>query len=447
MGFTTMGFFFILFPDDDSTIITKTKQKSNLSSLKSINTLLKPSNSTHLFPKAQFIISICVLLIFITLLLFTISTFEPSKIQLSTNSVPHKSKSSSFQQHALQKMGFLYRKGTKSMNDLIIAHVSESVTLQELKLFTRLILRSKITSKSDLLFIFPSKSIPFDNTIIQENNSFLKILSKYKKTNSTSIFDPTHFLTRPKKANESEESIWGRKKMSNFSEENDDIESTRLSYGSVIGFYADELDPENSLNGFMDHVPMSLRRWACYTMLLGRVRRNYKHVILVDVKEILLLGDPLSRVKNLSQDSVIISTVTQSNHRRKNVEKNHSKKQANPAIIMGGLRGVRRLSNAMLIEIVRESMQRKKKNSVTESVLLSQLVGNEFILKNVELISGESIVELSSLTELDKKSGSLVMSLLKYSMVRRGNSNVDISSVFKKYLCSFPLESTAYSDC
>ncbi|KAJ8570397.1 hypothetical protein K7X08_037369 [Anisodus acutangulus] len=425
-----MGFFFILF---HSTIITtNNKQKPNLSSLKAINTLLRPSNSTHLFSKAQFIISICLLLIFITLLLFTISTFEPS------NSVPHKSKLS-FQQHALQKMGFLYRKSTKSMNDLIIAHVIESVTIQELKLFTRLILRSKITSKSDLLFIFPSKSIPFHNTITQENNSFLKILKRVNFLNSTSNFDPTHFLISTKNPNESPEPIWGRKKLSNSTE------STRLSYGSVVGFYADELDPENSLTGFfLDHVPMSLRRWACYPMLLGRVKRNYKHVVLVDVKEMLLLGDPLSLVKNLSQDSVIISNVTQSNHRRKNLQEIH-KKQAYPAIIMGGARGIRRLSNAMLIKIVRELMQHKKKNSVTESVVLSQLVGNKFILKNVELISSESIVQLSSLTELDKESGSSIIS--SFSMIRRGNSNVDINSVFKRYLCSFPLDSTAYSDC
>ncbi|XP_055808402.1 uncharacterized protein LOC129876949 [Solanum dulcamara] len=427
MGFTAMGFFFILFPEDESTIITKNKQKTNLSSLKSI----KHSNSTHLFPKAQFIISICVLLIFITFLLFTISTCEPSpRTQLS------KSKFPPFQQHALQGMGTLYRKGTRSMSDLIVAHVIESVTLQELKLFTKLIYRSKISSKSDILFIFPIKSIPFENTIVEENTSFLKLIHGYKD-NSSNI-DPTHFLISSNKANRSEEPIWGRKKQSNFREEDDNkTESTRFSYGSVVGFYADELDPENSLSGFMDHVSMNLRRWACYPMLFGRIRRNFKHIMLVDVKEMLVLGDSPSRVKNLSHDSVLV-------FRRKNFQKNH-KKQANPEIIIGGLRGIRRLSNAMLIEIVRESMQHKKKNSVTESTLFNQLVGNEFIMKNVELISGESIVELSSLTELDKKTVSLLIS--KFSIIRRGNSNVDIISVFKKYLCSFPLDSTVYSDC
>ncbi|XP_019265475.1 PREDICTED: uncharacterized protein LOC109243039 [Nicotiana attenuata] len=339
------------------------------------------------------------------------------------------------------------------MNDLIIAHLTESVTVNELKLFTRLFYRSKIASRSDLLFILPSKSIPFEKAVAEEHNSFLKILYSYQKSNSTSDFDTTQFKISNKKANESAEPIWGRKIRSNFSQFDHNTESTRLSYGSVVGFYADELDPENSLTGFLDRVPMSLRRWACYPMLLGRIRRNFKHIMLVDLKEILLLGDSLSRVKNLGLDSVLVSTITQSTvvskHGRKKLEKiqANGKKQASPAIIVGGARGVRRLSNAMLTEIVREPLERKKKNSVTESVLLNQLVGNEFILKNVELIFGESIAELSSLTELDKNSDSSLMFVSKFSIVRRGNNNVDVSSFFKKYLCSFPLDSTAYGDC
>ncbi|XP_049401558.1 uncharacterized protein LOC125865408 [Solanum stenotomum] len=405
MGFKAMGFFFILFPEDESTIITKNKQKTNLSPLKSINTLFR----------AQLIISICVFLIFITFLLFTISTFEPSSRFKLQNS-----KSPSFQQHALQGMGTLFRKGTRSMSDLIVAHVIESVTVQELKLFTKLIYRSKISSKSDILFVFPKKSILFENTIVEENTSFFKLINGYEYNSTT--FNSTH-----NKANANEEPIWGRKKQSNFIDEDyNSTESIQLSYGSVIGFYAYELDPENSLSGFMDHVPMNLRRWACYPMLFGRIRRNFKHIILVNVKEIFLLGDSPSRIKNLSHDSVLV-------FRRKNFEKTH-KKQASPEIIMGGLRGIRRLSNAMLIKIIQESMQHKKKNSINESVLFNQLIGNEFMLKNVELNLDESIVELSSLSEFDKKSGSLL--ILKFFIISRGNSNVDINYVIKKYLCS-----------
>lgn len=351
-----MGFFFILFPEDESTIITKNKQKNNLSPLKYINTLFI----------AQFIISICVFLIFITFLLFTVSTFEPSSRFKLQNS-----KSPSYQQHALQGMGTLFRKGTRSMSDLIVAHVIESVTVQELKLFIKLIYRSKISSKSDILFVFPKKSVLFENTIVEENTSFFKLINAYEY-NST-IFDSTH-----NKAKASEEPIWGRKKQSNFIDE--EAESIQLSYGSVIGFYADELDPENSLSGFMDHVPMNLRRWACYPMLFGRIKRNFNRIILVNVKEIFLLGDSPSRIKNLSlnQTQVLV-------FRRKNFEKTH-KKQVSAEIIMGGLRGIRRLSNAMLIKIIQESMQQKKKNSINESVLFNQVIRNEFMMKNVELI-------------------------------------------------------------
>ncbi|KAF3557239.1 hypothetical protein F2Q69_00014890, partial [Brassica cretica] len=49
-----------------------------------------------------------------------------------------------------------------------------------------------------------------------------------------------------------------------------------LTHGS--GFDFPELDQENSLSGFMDHVLITLRRWA-YPMLLGRLRRNFKHVM------------------------------------------------------------------------------------------------------------------------------------------------------------------------
>ncbi|KAF3667022.1 putative calcium-binding protein CML36-like [Capsicum annuum] len=432
MGFTAMGFFFIFFPEEESNTITtkKTSKKTNISSLKSINNILNPSNSTHLFPKAQFIISICVLLIFTTFLFFTISTFEPS----STTALVGNSHSSShvkdtvgaslrIRQHALQGMGTLYRKGTRSMSDLVVAHVVESVTVQELKLFTRLFYRSKMASKCDIVFVFQSESSLFDNVIVEENASFLKIIHGYserflnissKETNSKSTnnntpqstnFDVSPFLITNKNANASEEPepIWGRKKPVNFSVNDSTESSTPLSYGSVVGFYADELDPEGTLPGFMDHVPMSLRRWACYPLLLGRIRRNFKHTVLVDVKEMLLLDDPLSRVaKNLTHDSVVVNlTKTRSTQKRK----------ASPSIIMGGSRGIRRLSNAMLIEIIRGSStqpnkkKKKKMNLVTELTLFNQLVRNEFILKNVDVI----FTELASQEAKDSsKSGSLI---------------------------------------
>ncbi|KAJ8562675.1 hypothetical protein K7X08_031127 [Anisodus acutangulus] len=341
-------------------------------------------------------------------------------------------------------MGSLYRRGTRGMNDLIVAHVTESVTVNELRLFLRLVHRTGFTCKSDIAFIFSSKTSSFDNVILEENTSFLKLVSAYnndEKNNYTSSSDPTRFEISGKKEKESGEPIWGRKIRSSNEENGNVTESTRLSYGSVVSFDVDELDPENALSGFLEHVPMSLRRWACYPMLLGRVRRNYKYVMLVDVKEYIVLGDPLSQLKNRSPESVILTTMP---------SKKKEKKFVNSGIILGGVRGVRRLANAMLTDIARVIMQHKKRNSVSELVLFNQLVGNEFILKNVNLIvSTESIHELSSLTGLNSnsKSGSNSFSISKIPIVRRGNSNLDISYVFKKYFCSSPLDSIAYSDC
>ncbi|KAG9134890.1 hypothetical protein Leryth_001138 [Lithospermum erythrorhizon] len=341
-------------------------------------------------------------------------------------------------------MGTLYRRGTRAMNELIVAHVTENITPNELKIFLRLLHRSGHTSRSDLLIITSSNSKQnlFDNVINEENNSFLKLVESYA-INSTRLdhkggFDIAHFLKLSKKEKESGEPIWGKKIRTNSSSENG-TESTRTSYGSIVAFEVEELDPENSLGGFLDHVPMSLRRWACYPMLLGRVRRNFKHIVLVDVKEILLLGDSLARVRTKSPETLCLSTLLQyssfGKHGRRNSDKTRQR-VINPAIITGGARGVRRLSSAMLTEIARSAMQHKKKNMVNELGLFNQLVGNQNLLKNVNLITNtESIPELSSLTELTNfKSTTTSLSLSNLTMVRRGNSNSGVDSSIVKHI-------------
>ncbi|XVF56158.1 hypothetical protein PTKIN_Ptkin06aG0094800 [Pterospermum kingtungense] len=123
-------------------------------------------------------------------------------------------------------------------------------------------------------------------------------------------------------------------------------------------------------------------------MLLGRVRRNFKHIMLLDVKNLMLLSDPLGRVRNRSPDSVFLFTKESSSgkHSKRNSEKTQSHAQVNSAILMGGAKGIRRLANTMLTEIVRATMQHKKKKSISESGILSQLVGSGYILKNINLI-------------------------------------------------------------
>ncbi|XP_057784376.1 uncharacterized protein LOC131001797 [Salvia miltiorrhiza] len=462
-----MGFLLVFFPEEDQ------NQESNNSNKKSNNlnqfspsSSFKRSNSSHLIFKAQSTISICLLLLFTTLFLFTISTLPSTTTTAARRlyRVPRRHLSfepprfSSNLSHALQGMGTLYRRGTRAMSELVVAHAVESLTQHELRTFLRLFHRSPLAAKSDLLLIFPSKTAAFDAAILEENDSFVKLLSRYKSSNishSSASFDVTQFTKLSKREKESGEPIWGRRIRSNSTGGGVD-ELTRLSYGSVAGFDVEELDPENSLSGFMDHVPMGLRRWACYPMLLGRVRRNFKHVMLVDVKEFLVLGDPLGRVRTQSPESVLVNAVAQGKHVKRNSDKTHPSraKPVHSGVLMGGSRGIRRVCSKMLTDIVRASMQmqqqHKKRNSVGELALFNQLVGNDYVLKDVNLIvSTESVPEVSSLAGSGSKPGShnLLRSNHDHGLIRRGNSNLDVNSVLIKQLCSFAIDSTVYSDC
>ncbi|KAL5812239.1 hypothetical protein ACOSQ3_027189 [Xanthoceras sorbifolium] len=499
-----MGLLLVFFPGDDKNhhhSPTATSSSNHLfsSSSSSSSPLLsriKRSNSSLISSKAQSTISICALFVFLTLLLFTLSTFEPSTTSLNNNTprrflskkspptitttIPSISNQNSpfpflrmwssepgynnkrrkqASPVALQGMGVLYRRGTRAVNDLVIGHVAEDTTEDEFRLFLRVLHRSGLTSKSDMAFLYSSSSSmsKFGPVIEEENDSFLKLIYHYKESNGTSKkdsvlgFDVTQFVKSGKK--DMGEPLWGKRIRGNYSntteEDHDQAELTQLSYGSIVGFEVNELDPENSLAGFVDHVPMSLRRWASYPMLLGRVRRNFKHIMLVDVKKMVLLGDPLVRVRGRSPESVHISmkqeSVSNNKHSKRNSDKTQPHYQANSAILMGGARGVRRLSAAMLTEIVRASMQQhKKKRSMTDSGILSQLVVNQHILKNINLISStESIPEASSLNESKSSNPAMVM-------MQRGDSNhdVDYYSIIIKQICSCEgVDSSVYKNC
>ncbi|CAK8543221.1 unnamed protein product [Lathyrus sativus] len=386
-----------------------------------------PSKSL-IISKAQSTISICALLLFTTLLLFTLSTLpntsppsSPSRRRFLLHNHRHN------HNFALQKMGTLYLRGTKPMSDLLISHVSDETTHDDFRFFLRLLHRSTIISSTDVVFIFssPSSTSTFSPIIQQENHSFTKLLHS---SNNNTFFNTSRFLH---KGNDHiGEPLWGYKvKTLN---NNVTANATSLSYGSVLSFDATELDPENSLSGFLDRVPFTLRRWACYPMLLGRVRRNFKHVMLVDAKSVLILRDPFARLKNRSPESVFLF-----NKHGKKIQS--TRRAVLPAVIIGGARGVRRLSNAVMIEIVRAATQhRKKKNSVSESVVLSQLASNEFLLKskNVQLVLlNELIPEASSLSGHN------------HAIIQRGMSNHDFNSVIKKQICSSVVDSSVYKDC
>ncbi|GLT88202.1 hypothetical protein SLE2022_062370 [Rubroshorea leprosula] len=493
---TSMGLLLVFFPEDHNkgtnpVLDREVAAAGNFSSSSptTARVIRRTNSSSLLFTKAQSTISICVFLVFVTLLVFTLSTFEPAipiptTVSASTSrrfltqkflltkpdspsfssfwvsklsrvkfrTTPYVKKQSSWiSSFALQGMGTLFRRGTRAMNNLVVTHVSEDVTEDELRLFLRSLHRSGVTAKSDVVFIFgSSSSAKFYSVVQEENDSFLELLDRHKKSvNSTRdsvfSFDVTHFVKSGKK--DVGEPLWGKKIRGNYSDfSKGETELTRLSYGSVLGFETNELDPENSLSGFLGHVPTSLRRWACYPMLLGRVRRNFKHIMLVDVKNMVITGDPLGRVKNGSPESVYLLAAKRggNKHNKKNPEKTQSNYSVNSAILMGGTRGIRRLSLAMLTEIVRAAIQHKKKNSFSESGILSQLVGNQHLLKNVNVVrAAESIPDASSLTVSRSKSS------MDYSIIQRGNSNGDeINSMIKKQICSCEVDSSSvYRDC
>ncbi|XP_015898210.3 uncharacterized protein LOC107431735 [Ziziphus jujuba] len=536
-----MGLLLVFFPEDhqSSAIVDKNKlfqspstsmsssssspspssssSSSSFSLSRSSNSSFRRSNSNNMIlTKAQSTISICALLVFITLLLFTLSTFEPtttrvhhpsSRRSLSQNppdlindsdpkfrpnpkiNTPNyhgnpllfsssssswyakmwkqktgdskeKSNNLNLPQSALQGMGTLYRRGTRAMSDLVVGHVGEDVNEDEIRLFMRFLLRSGLAAKADVVLISDSSS-RFGSVIREENESFLRLIVHHKQLNRTTTgrrrrtisgFDATQFLKKIGKK-EVGEPLWGKRYRSNYNYSDrgeDESELTWFSYGSVLGFETSELDPENTLSGFLDHVSLGLRRWACYPMLLGRVRRNFKHIMLVDVKNLVVLGDPGGRVRNLSPESVLVfkklETVS-GKHGKKNPDKSQSHYPVNSAIIAGGARGIRRLSNAVLTEIVRAAMQHKKKSTVTESEILNQLVSSEFMAKNIKFIkSTESIPDSSSLTGLGTNLDAS-LSLSEYPVIQRGNSNHDINSIIMKQLCSSEVDSSIYRDC
>ncbi|KAK9671065.1 hypothetical protein RND81_12G004400 [Saponaria officinalis] len=482
-----MGLFFIFFHhippyintnNNISISDTKSNTRSSSSSFSSTTNLLAS--------KTQSTLSICGILLFITLLLFTLSTFEPttsntnsaalhnnkpmsrrflqsrgnSRNALKGVSIP-RLRGGGIERHfaALQGMGELYLRGSKAMTDLIVGHVSEDSSEKEIRTFIRVVFHSGLLSRADLVFVFatPALGREFGSLVRSECDSLVRLVQLGGQLGKGELgYGLTRYFRGVGEAGK--EPLWGKRGNSTLVGE-----STRPSYGSVVGFDALELDPENSLSGFLDQVPMRLRRWACYPMLLGRVRRNFKHMGLIDVKNVLLLSDPFTQIRNRSSESVLIwsnsETVTESTRhaRRKNSGKTHTD-QLNSGVIVGGSRGVRRFAEAALTEIVRVSVDHKgrNRNSVTESGVVNQLVHNGHLLKSrsINLIKPtESIPDSGSLGGFnsgDPRSGFLGLAEY-FSVVQRGvisGGGFDVDDVIMREICaSHKFVSAVYTDC
>nr|DAD22115.1 TPA_asm: hypothetical protein HUJ06_023578 [Nelumbo nucifera] len=88
----------------------------------------------------------------------------------------------------LQGMKTLFRRGTRAMSDLVVAHITEDVTNDKLHLFIRSIHQSGLIVRFDVTLIFSSSSLAsplgissiYSSIIREENDAFLKLICHYR---------------------------------------------------------------------------------------------------------------------------------------------------------------------------------------------------------------------------------------------------------------------------
>lgn len=216
---------------------------------------------------------------------------------------------------ALKGLGTVFIRGTKVMSELVVAHITEDTQLEDLRLFFRGLYRSGVMARADVVVLFAWNALPvyMVNLINEENSSFHKLLqfsssesndvhtdgpaSSPSPTQSAASISPFNIDAYKKASAENEltsQPFWGSR-VGNLSHGNrSDGAMQQFVWGSIIGFDASELNPDDTLQGFFDHPPVELRRWACYQMLLGMVRHRFKHVLLTDVSGVAILGDPFA---------------------------------------------------------------------------------------------------------------------------------------------------------
>lgn len=247
-------------------------------------------------------------------------------------------------------------------------------------------------------------------------------------------------------------------------------------WGSIVGFEVAELNPDDALLGFLDQPPMQLRRWACYQMLLGKVRHKFKHVLLTDVKGVLVLGDALAVVRKKNGLYLGLQDRTWSDPMPDNGNNNESKsvfervygqqmwsslerrekeiKLVNSGVIIGGIQPVRRLANAMMTEIVRVALQRKSRGSFPDSVLLTYLLQRSSVLGKKVMDHVHSVENSDSIIHsLDKSKQKDLFFKKKSSpyVIVHGydtlNVDTNLTSMVVRDICSSPVDAEVYGDC
>jgi hypothetical protein len=242
---------------------------------------------------------------------------------------------------ALQGMGQLFRRGRWAMSELLIAHLSESTSVEDLRLFLRSLHRSGVPARADVVLLFPWRPLPVGMAamIDQEDESFRKLLlrsslqrgdsaisrapnstsSSSSSSSSSSIISVFNaaaywrsaetFFSAGNKVRAAEP-VWGSSNINTAHSRSSSSSSSTAArkvhkdnwggWGSVVGFDVQELDPGDTLRGFLDHPPAELRRWVCYQILLGTLRHKYRNVLLTEAQGVFVLGDPLAPARKKS---------------------------------------------------------------------------------------------------------------------------------------------------
>lgn len=277
---------------------------------------------------------------------------------------------------ALQGLGTVYRKGIRSMNELIVAHVSESTSSETLRLFMRTLHRSGATARADVVLLFPCSpsQTSFVNVIEEENEYFRRLILNRANANAVSsplgvnsaasnmsTLSPFNFNAFRKAAEENYKGakpVWGHRNGSNIDNVGNRMD---VVWGSVVGFEAGELDAEERLGGFMEAAPLQLRRWVCYGMLLGKVRRKFKKVMVVGVEGTVIVRDAMEVVRRKKGGGLVVAMAEE-------------KEMPSSGAIAGGIRQIRLLADSMAIEIVSLALRRPNPAGISDSAALLQLL-------------------------------------------------------------------------
>lgn len=474
-----------------------------------------------------------------------------STIRKAEKSIPKKewssgrSKSSKL---ALHGMGTLFRRGTRGMNELVVAHIEEGSNEDQVRWFLRTLHRSGMTARADVVIVFPWSPIPpqISRAIEEENRTFMKLFNSLVREASaqqtmpkTSVnishvgkseqllsssrivvnkgggefnvaravstckisrFNSGAFKKAAQDRNygvgdgKANEPLWGSHNGNQSTES--EVMYFEPVWGSIVGFDVSELNPDDALIGFLDQPPIQLRRWACYQMLLGKVRHKFKHVLLTEVKGVLVLGDAMAVVRKKNGLYLTVQDRTWSDLMLENgtwsdpipengkdiglnskgsngvrmqgifesvygnqlwtsLDKREKEmKLVNSGVILGGIQPVRRLANAMMTEIVRVALQRKSRNPFPDSVLLTYLIQKSYVLgkkvmENVHTVeNSDSIVHSLEQTKqkdlfFRKKASPYIILQGYVNLVGRAN----ITAMLLDDICSSQADAVAYEDC